>query len=181
MPTIAKRPTPAGQTHYQARIRLKGYPPQVATFVKRRDAERWAKETEAALREGRYFKVPLAARRSVAEMIDRYLRDVLPEKPGSEKQRAQFLWWREKIGYLFLSDLTPAFLAEWRDRLARGETPRRTLPLSRHVLSDRCSRTSMTSSWLHPLKGRSLQENRGGSVLIEHRRQPAGAEFSQAK
>jgi integrase len=124
MATISPRRAKDGTVRYHAKVRLKGYTSQAATFDRKRDAERWAKETEVALRERRYFKATLTARHTVSDLIDRYLREVLPQKPGSHKQRAQFLWWKEKLGHALLADLTPSLLAEWRDRLAAGETPR---------------------------------------------------------
>jgi len=122
--TISLRPLKDGSVRYQVKVRVQGRPPQAATFARRRDAERWAKETEVELRTKRPPEVA-AERRTVGEMIDRYLKEVLPQKRGSAKQRAQFLWWREKIGLLPLSAVTPRLLAEWRDRLAAGGTPSR--------------------------------------------------------
>ncbi|MDP9120220.1 MAG: hypothetical protein M3O15_02455 [Acidobacteriota bacterium] len=56
-------------------------------------------------------------------MIDRYLREILPAKAGSQKQRGQFLWWQGELGRLTLADLTPATIAVCRNRLALGKTP----------------------------------------------------------
>ena len=123
MATITERRTEHGERHYQVKVRLKGYPPQAATFRRKKEAERWAQATEAALRERRYFKAAEAERRTVGEVIDRYLREILPTKRGSRKQRGQFLWWHAELGALTLADLTPAVIADCRDRLSRGETP----------------------------------------------------------
>ena len=53
MATITERRTENGKRHYQVKVRLKGYPPQAATFRRKKEAERWALATEAALRERR--------------------------------------------------------------------------------------------------------------------------------
>lgn len=123
MATITERRTENGKRHYQVKVRLKGYPPQAATFRRKKEAERWAQATEAALRERRYFKAAESERRTVGELIDRYMREVLPTKRSARSQRAQLLWWRDELGHLTLADLTPAMIADCRDRLAQGKTP----------------------------------------------------------
>lgn len=123
MATITARRTENGELRYQVKVRLKGLPPQAATFRRKKEAERWAQATEAALRERRYFKAAESERRTVAELIDRYMREILPTKRSARSQRAQLLWWRRELGSLTLADLTPATIADCRDRLARGETP----------------------------------------------------------
>jgi integrase len=123
MATVTERRTEKGERRYYVKVRLKGYPPQAATFNRKKDALRWAQSTEAALRERRYFKAAESERRTVGEVIDRYLVEILPTKAGSRKQQGQFLWWQEELGRLTLADLTPAMIADCRDRLARGKTP----------------------------------------------------------
>lgn len=123
MATITERRTESGERHYQVKVRLKGHPPQAATFRRKKEAERWAQATEAALRERRYFKAAESERRTVGELIDRYMHEILPTKRSARSQRTQLLWWRDELGHLILADLTPAAIANCRDRLARGETP----------------------------------------------------------
>jgi integrase len=123
MATITERRTETGGLRYQVKVRLKGHPPQAATFRRKKEAERWAQSTEAALRERRYFKAAESERRTVGEAIDRYMLEILPTKRSGRSQRAQLLWWRRELGSLTLADLTPAAIADCRDRLARGETP----------------------------------------------------------
>lgn len=71
MATIESRPTPDRKPSFRAKIRLRGFPPQTATFARLTDAKRWVQATEAAIREGRYFKTVEAKRHTLAEMIDR--------------------------------------------------------------------------------------------------------------
>lgn len=123
MATISERRTENGELRYQVKVRLKGCPPQAATFHRKKDALRWAQSTEAALRERRYFKTAESERRTVGEAIDRYMQEILPAKRSARSQRAQLLWWQRELGILTLADLTPALIADCRDRLARGETP----------------------------------------------------------
>jgi integrase len=111
---------------YRARVRIKGFPPQSAAFERLTDARRWAQQTEAAVREGRHFKNIEAKKHTVAELIDRYVDGVLPQKKRNSRgtQRAQLRWWKVQIGARLLSDITPAVLAECRDRLASTATGR---------------------------------------------------------
>lgn len=121
MALIEKRNAKDGTTTYRARIRLKGHREQNASFERLTDARKWAQDTESAIRDGRHFKTSEAKRHTLSELIDRYVRDVLPHKPKSEKdQRRQLEWWKARIGDKLLSDVTPALISETRDRLASG-------------------------------------------------------------
>lgn len=125
MASIEKRTTSDGKTAYRVKVRLKGYPVQTGTFERLTDAKKWASSTESAIKEGRHFKTSEAKRHTLAELIDRYIRDVLPSKPKSEdKQKALLGWWREQMGSYALADVTPALIAEYRDKLAGGVTVR---------------------------------------------------------
>ena len=124
MATIVPRTTKGGNTRYRVQVRLRGHRPQSNTFDRLTDARKWAQQTEAAIHEGRHFPYSAAKRRKVADLIDRYVADVLPQKPKSIlAQHAQLIWWREQIGDCLLSDLSPSLIAECRDRLAKIEVP----------------------------------------------------------
>ncbi len=123
MATISERRTDRGELRYQVKVRLQGHPPQAATFRRKKEALRWAQATEAALRERRYFKGAGAERRTVGDLIARYLAEVLPAKRSGRSQRAQLVWWQQALGDLVVADLTPALVADCRDRLAKGCTP----------------------------------------------------------
>lgn len=118
MATIEKRTTQDGGTSYRVKVRLKGYPPQTASFDRITDAKKWAASVESAIREGRHFKTTEAKRHTLGELVDRYIRDVLPAKRDGQKQCGQLNWWKEQIGSYALADVTPALLAETRDKLA---------------------------------------------------------------
>jgi len=120
MATFDKHTANDGKVTHRVRIRMKGCPLQTASFERLTDARRWAQQTEAAIREGRYFKTREAQRHTLAELIDRYVADVLPRKKGAPKQYQQLAWWREHLGVYALADLTPPLLAEYRDKLAAG-------------------------------------------------------------
>jgi hypothetical protein len=90
MATIERRTTGDGRTTYRVKVRLKGHPPDTATFARLTHARKWAQHTEAAIREGRHFRTTEAKRHTLAELVDRYCQDVLPNKARAERdQRRQ--------------------------------------------------------------------------------------------
>lgn len=128
MASIEKRTSAEGETSYRVKVRLKGHPVQTATFERITDAKKWAGQTEAAIREGRHFKTAEAKRHTLAELIDRYARDILPTKSektsNRQAQQQQLDWWKEQLGAYTLADVTPALIGEKRDILAAGKTIR---------------------------------------------------------
>ena len=127
MASIEKRTSQDGKNTYRVKVRLKGQPTESASFERLTDAKKWAQDTESAIRNGRHFKTTAAKRHTLAELTDRYIRDVLPTKPKSKaKQTAMLNWWKGEIGSYTLADVTPALIGENRDKLAAGKTKRGT-------------------------------------------------------
>ena len=119
MATVEKRITKSGKVAYRVKIRLKGCPDQTATFKRKTDASKWIQNTESAIREGRYFKTAKAKKHTLTELIDRYIRDVLPKKTSKMKQdqTTQLVWWKKKAGAHLLADITPSLIVQFRDEL----------------------------------------------------------------
>jgi integrase len=125
MARIKERLAKDGTKRFTCEVRLRGYPPQSATFKRKTDAQKWIQDTESAIREGRHFKTIEAKKHTFADMINRYIKDVFPTKPKSEKRQRQNLeWWSERLGAYLLSDITPALIVECRDELLAGQTIR---------------------------------------------------------
>ncbi|MDD5463320.1 MAG: site-specific integrase [Methylococcales bacterium] len=125
MANIRKRVTAEGVAYYTVQVRLKGYPPQTETFNRITDAKKWAIVTEAAIKEGRHFKTAEAKKHTLAELVDRYIKDVLPRKPKKAIDKTQQLtWWKERLGYYVLAEVTPALIVQYRDELSNGITYR---------------------------------------------------------
>lgn len=140
MASIEKRVSSEGKVSYRVKIRLKGYPTQTATFERLTDARNWEKITEAAIKEGRHFKTIEAKKHTAGELIDRYIREVLPSKPKIQKeQKQQLQWWKSKIGSYLLVDVTPALIVEHRNALlvpeAGSETPPRSQSTANRYLA----------------------------------------------
>ena len=118
MATFEERITSNGTKSFRARIRLKGQPAVSATFSRKTDAKEWARSTESSIKEGRYFKTAEAKRHTLRELIDRYLDEVLPDKPKSIKdQSMQLKWWRSQLGDYLLADMSASVLMEKRNLL----------------------------------------------------------------
>ncbi len=117
MATITPRQAKDGTKSYRVEIRLRGYPRVSESFARLTDAKRWAAATETAIREGLHFGTVEARRHLLADLIDRYSRDVLPAKKDAKQQQGQLAWWRARIGHFPLADITPALLVECRDAL----------------------------------------------------------------
>jgi len=97
--TIQERKSRDGKTACRAIVRLKGVPPQTATFTRTTDARTWANGVENEIRERRYFPKAVAGNHTLAEAITRYLADVMPRKPRSAYiQTGQLRWWLGEIG-----------------------------------------------------------------------------------
>ena len=125
MASIQKRVSTNGTVSYRVEVRLKGYPPQRATFRRKTDAGKWGQSQEAAIRERRHFKTAEAQKHTLAELVDRYIKDVLPTKPKQARDQSQQLgWWRDEIGAYTLADVTPALISQCRDKLLAGKTNR---------------------------------------------------------
>ncbi|HSX38651.1 MAG TPA: hypothetical protein VLE95_07470 [Chlamydiales bacterium] len=101
--------------------------PTTDSNKRKTDAKLLAQQIEAAIREGRHFKTAEAKKHTVGEMIDRYMRDVLPKKKEAKRQGPQLLWWKKQIGHTLLADFTPAGIGEQRDKLGREITTMKRL------------------------------------------------------
>jgi len=125
MATITKRLTAEDKPYYTVQIRLKGYPAQTATFPRLTDAKKWVLITEAAIKEGRHFKTAEAKKHTFADMVDRYIKAVLPnynQKEQAERQ-SKLLWWKDHLGVYCLADITPPLIVECRDLLGETRSP----------------------------------------------------------
>ena len=132
MATIRERTNAKGERRYQAVVRRRGRPTLCQTFPNRTLAKAWAKQVEAELASSRFLRRVEEERHTLAEAIDRYLADSIADlSVGEQRNRRRYLgWWRGELGRLALSEVTPAEIAEARDRLLKkvsGPTSNRYL------------------------------------------------------
>jgi integrase len=118
MATIETRRNADGTTGYRAKVRLKGFPSESATFERKTDAKEWAKQTEASMRQGRHFKTAEAKKHTIGDLIDRYLREIEKKNPKRFSDvKTLLLWWKGEIGVYLLSDASRSLIIEQRDKL----------------------------------------------------------------
>jgi integrase len=88
---------------WRALIRLKGHPSVSETFNGRKAAEDWAKATEDALRTGKTLPSRSMA---LADLIDRYQKEIGRFKPVGATKRGNLKRWTESLGDRDVSTLT---------------------------------------------------------------------------
>lgn len=124
MASIRKRTSKSGSTTYAVDIRLKGCPAQRASFKRLTDAKKWAQATEAAIREGRYFKTREAQRHTLTDMVVRYISSEVPKRKNQADRIREVQRWSSELGYLALADVTPDRIAGVRDKMLAEITSR---------------------------------------------------------
>lgn len=117
MANIQKRVSKSGETSYRVQVRLKGHPPETASFERLTDARKWAQHTEAAIREGRHFKTIEGKKHTLAQTIERYFKEVLAHRDNPINQKTYLKYWKEVLGDYRLADVTPALIVEHRNAL----------------------------------------------------------------
>lgn len=127
MAAIEARRNAAGEKTYRVKVRLRGHATETQTFRRLTDARIWAQGVEAAIREGRHFPKAAAKRHTVADMVDRYIREVLPLRPKNARNTQRHLeWWSAQIGHITLANVTAAEITRCRDALRISTTRRKT-------------------------------------------------------
>lgn len=126
MATIAQSCVDDGTSSFRVKIRLSGHQPVTGTFARITDAKRWAQATEAATREGHYFKTAEAKRHTLADLADRYVLEVLPYKLKNSANTNHHLgWWKSKLGQHTLDEITAAQIMQCRNDLLATNTRRK--------------------------------------------------------
>jgi len=171
MATITKRTTGKGKIRYLAQVRLKGHPHETETFERKADAQRWAQQVEADIRAGRNRSLPTSKAHTLADLIDKYVAEELPQKPDVEELYGRHLkWWREHLGHYRLSDLSSDLIEAAYHTILRepGSTGRKRGPATanRYLIS----LSSCLSHGRKPLKW--LQNN--PVFEVERKNEPKG-------
>ena len=119
MASITKR---AISGTWQAQVRRRGYETLSRTFDAKKDAQDWARQVEHEMDRGIFFDRTEAERTTLADALERYRREVVPEKrhPYQENQRIN-RWLDYPITKRSLANLLGADFAAYRDaRRAAG-------------------------------------------------------------
>lgn len=134
---IEERTNDDGSVSFRARVRRLGFPHQTKTFTRKTDAKKWIHDTEAAISGGNAVSTE-AARTTLREALERYLREITPRKKGALREKQRVDYWRQNpLALRFLSQLRGADFAKYRDaRRAEGKaenTVRLELALISHL------------------------------------------------
>ena len=117
-----------GKVSFHAEVRLKGFPKKRWTHRTRTKAKEWIQSLEAEMRDGRYKKRVNTQKRTVGELIDRYIKEKLSNYPERyHKTAAHFAWWKKETGHLLLSDFKVPLINACKDKLLNEETCRHKL------------------------------------------------------
>lgn len=118
MATIKKR-----DGKYQCQVRKQGFPPCTRTFTTRAEAIAWGRSIESEMDRGLFVDRTEAESTTVADLLDRYMRDVSPAKRShaSDKGRSRTL--RKHLGPYKLTVLTSPLLVAYRDKRLKSVSP----------------------------------------------------------
>ena len=128
-----------GPYQWQVLIRRKGYPTQAKVFETKAEAEAWSKTTESEMVRGVFVSRKEAENTTLAEALDRYLKEITAKKKGSyqETRRIENLK-AHTLGKRFLATIQGKDIAEYRNERLETISPatvRRELVILSHLFT----------------------------------------------
>src|SRR5687767_14505754 len=106
---------------WQAIVRRTGYRPQFRTFQTRQDAKQWARQIESEIDGAVFVDRGPSERVTIQELIDRYTREVIPNKKSASTLSRCLRFVSRHFGSYTLATLHPRDIAAYRDaRIAAG-------------------------------------------------------------
>lgn len=108
------------------------------TFDTKADAETWAAKVESEIGRGVFVDHSEAERTTLAEALDRYEREVLPQKKSQRPVKSQIKRLKKDLGQLKLASATSSVLAQYRDErlgTVNTQTARHDLSLLSRVFN----------------------------------------------
>ena len=106
---------------WRVQIRRRNHPPQFKAFDTRADAEAWARQIESEMDRGAFISRVEAEKTSIADLLDRYKREITPGKRSSRVEEYTLKRLRIAFGRLPIARLRPQDVAAFRDqRIAQG-------------------------------------------------------------
>ena len=119
MANITERTLKDGTKRYTVIVRIKGCDTRTKTFRRKTDANNWVSKIETSIRDGVQLTTRIALKKTLGDAIDRYILEVLPEKPSLEKdQTTQLNWFKAELGLIALGNVTTPLIAQCRDKLS---------------------------------------------------------------
>ncbi len=96
---------------------------RTATFGTKTEAQKWAGVIEAEITKGKHLPPSESRRKSVRDLMTRYIRTVIANRKDQRNPKRYAEFWIKRLGDLKLHRLTPAKLVEVRDELAMDKSP----------------------------------------------------------
>ncbi len=127
MATIEKRTVSNGEISYRAKVRIKGFAPESASFNRLTDAREWAKKIESDMKAGRHFGQ--SRLHTFNDLADEYLKSASALLSFAHRKRGVDAW-RKVFGVDLLNTITSARIAKERDRMLTVATQRYASPLT---------------------------------------------------
>lgn len=122
---------------WQARVKRKGYPELTNTFKQYSDAVAWARITESEMDRGQFINRTEAENTTLGELLNRYLREVTPQKKGAVVERYRInAWLKTDLAKRYLSTLKTVDFALWRDNRIKSGSAANTIRLELAVISN---------------------------------------------
>jgi len=120
MATIRKRTSSKGDTSYHVQVRIKGHPPETATFEKLQDAKAWAAKIETDIKAGRHFGE--SKRHTFGELLAEYEKHAASKLRSFADRKPHLSRWEKEFGDCLLKDITPQRIKAVRDKLTQEAT-----------------------------------------------------------
>lgn len=138
MATIVAREGADGKVRWQCKVRLGGKNVS-KTFAKKSDAQVWARAQEGLIDRREFDQFAELNKTTLLELINRYLKEITPEKRGEKQERLRLEAWK-KVEFVSrpLSQIKPEDLSKWirdRQRQAMAKKDGEGKPLSSATLN----------------------------------------------
>ncbi|MCO8591151.1 site-specific integrase [Burkholderia multivorans] len=118
MATINKR-----DGKWQCQVRKTGFPSRTRTFTSRADATEWGRMVEAEMDRGLFVSRDEAERTTIADLLDRYIREVSPTKRSGSSDKGRSAKLKKQLGDYKLTALTSSHLVAYRDARLKEVSP----------------------------------------------------------
>ncbi|WP_131111345.1 integrase [Sulfuricystis thermophila] len=137
MASIVARKNAVGEvTGWQVKVRRRGHAPVSRTFVRRADAERYARQVEAEMDRGVFVPTEEAEAVTLGEALDRYLREVSIKKKGHAQEASRIRLWKEyPLSKRSLATIRATDIAKYRDERLEAGASAATVRLDLAVIS----------------------------------------------
>jgi integrase len=125
---------------WQARVIRKGFPTRSKTFRGKKEAEQWARSIESEMDKGVWRDYSRAETTTVADMLARYAREVLPDKKARQSTESLIkILTESELGHMPLAAVSPESVAAYRDHRLKTISKKTGKPVApqtvRHALS----------------------------------------------